>query len=132
MKKILTSLLCLILAFPMLCGEEIPDPAASAPSPKRQRPKVGLVLSGGGAKGMSHIGALKVLEELDIPIDYVGSAAFGFFIISIALSTEMIAVLQVAGAAIISDFWITEFSAAASLATMILSTPVCLDHLIAI
>ena len=80
MKKILTSLLCLILAFPMLCGEEIPDPAASAPSPKRQRPKVGLVLSGGGAKGMSHIGALKVLEELDIPIDYVVGTSIGSII----------------------------------------------------
>ena len=34
------------------------------------RKKVGLVLSGGGAKGVAHIGAIKVLEELDIPIDF--------------------------------------------------------------
>ena len=33
------------------------------------RKKVGLVLSGGGAKGMAHIGALKVIEEAGIPID---------------------------------------------------------------
>ncbi|MBQ6308166.1 MAG: hypothetical protein IJK78_16560 [Bacteroidales bacterium] len=36
-----------------------------------QRPKVGLVLAGGGARGASFIGVLKYLEELDIPIDYV-------------------------------------------------------------
>ena len=36
-----------------------------------ERKKVGLVLSGGGAKGMAHIGALKVIEKAGIPIDYV-------------------------------------------------------------
>ena len=36
------------------------------------RPKVGLVLSGGGAKGFAHIGVLKVLEEAKLPIDYIG------------------------------------------------------------
>ena len=35
------------------------------------RPKVGVVLSGGGAKGIAHLGVLKVLEEQDIPIDYI-------------------------------------------------------------
>ncbi|MFN4910684.1 MAG: patatin-like phospholipase family protein, partial [Flavobacteriales bacterium] len=40
--------------------------------------KVGLVLSGGGAAGLSHIGVLKALEEAKIPIDYVcGSSAGG-------------------------------------------------------
>lgn len=33
------------------------------------RKKVAIVLSGGGAKGVAHIGALKVIEELGIPID---------------------------------------------------------------
>ena len=37
----------------------------------KTRPKIGLVLSGGGAKGSAHIGALKVIEELGIPVDYV-------------------------------------------------------------
>lgn len=41
------------------------------------RPKVGLVLSGGGAKGFSHIGALKVIEEAGIPIDYIGGTSMG-------------------------------------------------------
>ena len=33
--------------------------------------KVGLVLSGGGAKGAAHIGVIKALEENNIPIDYI-------------------------------------------------------------
>ena len=39
--------------------------------------KVGLVLSGGGAKGMAHIGALKVMEESGITIDYIGGTSMG-------------------------------------------------------
>ncbi|MDC6404428.1 MULTISPECIES: patatin-like phospholipase family protein [Maribacter] len=42
-----------------------------------KRPKVGLVLSGGGAKGMAHIGALKVIEEAGVEIDYVGGTSMG-------------------------------------------------------
>ena len=41
------------------------------------RKKVGIVLSGGGAKGMAHIGALKVIEEAGIPIDYVVGTSMG-------------------------------------------------------
>ena len=41
------------------------------------RPKIGLVLSGGGAKGMAHIGALKVLEELGIKPDYITGTSMG-------------------------------------------------------
>ncbi len=41
------------------------------------RPKVGLVLGGGGAKGASHIGVLKYIEELGIPVDYVAGTSMG-------------------------------------------------------
>jgi len=41
------------------------------------RPRVGLVLSGGGAKGMAHVGALKVIEELGIPVDYIAGTSMG-------------------------------------------------------
>ena len=44
------------------------------------RPKVGVVLGGGGAKGASHIGALKYIEELGIPIDYVAGTSMGAII----------------------------------------------------
>jgi NTE family protein len=42
-----------------------------------QRPKVGVVLSGGGAKGMAHIGALKIMEEAGVKIDYIGGTSMG-------------------------------------------------------
>ena len=42
-----------------------------------ERPKVGLVLSGGGAKGAAHIGVIKYLEEAGIPIDYIAGTSMG-------------------------------------------------------
>ena len=46
-------------------------------SAKRVRPKVGLVLSGGGAKGFAYIGLLKVLQEVNLHIDYIGGTSIG-------------------------------------------------------
>ncbi|HET7360876.1 MAG TPA: patatin-like phospholipase family protein, partial [Salinimicrobium sp.] len=43
-------------------------------------PEVGLVLSGGGAKGLAHIGALKVIEEAGVQIDYIGGSSMGAII----------------------------------------------------
>jgi NTE family protein len=42
-----------------------------------KRPKIGLVLSGGGAKGFAHIGVLKVLETAGIKIDFIGGTSMG-------------------------------------------------------
>lgn len=42
--------------------------------------KVGLVLSGGGAKGFAHIGALKIIEESGVRIDYIGGTSMGAII----------------------------------------------------
>lgn len=42
-----------------------------------QAQKVGLVLSGGGAKGMTHIGIIRALEENNIPIDYIAGTSMG-------------------------------------------------------
>ncbi len=42
-----------------------------------QRPKIGLVLSGGGAKGLAHVGVLKVMEELGIRPDYITGVSMG-------------------------------------------------------
>jgi len=42
-----------------------------------KRPKIGLVLSGGGAKGFAHIGVLKVIEEAGIKIDFIGGTSMG-------------------------------------------------------
>src|SRR5256712_2338482 len=50
-------------------------PAAAAPGVTRAR--FGLALSGGGARGMAHIGVLKVLEELHVPIDVIAGTSIG-------------------------------------------------------
>ncbi|WP_294620073.1 patatin-like phospholipase family protein [uncultured Bacteroides sp.] len=48
--------------------------------PLVQAQKVGLVLSGGGAKGMTHIGIIRALEENNIPIDYITGTSMGAII----------------------------------------------------
>lgn len=54
-------------------------PQAAAPSPP-SRPKIGLALAGGGAKGAAHVGVLKTLEELNIPVDYIAGTSMGAII----------------------------------------------------
>ena len=66
MKKHLL-LIFFLLAFSGFCQE-------------KEEVKVGLVLSGGGAKGLAHIGALKVIEEAGIKIDYIGGSSMGAII----------------------------------------------------
>ncbi len=46
----------------------------------KEHPKVGLVLGGGGAKGVAHIGVLKVLERAGIPVDLITSTSMGSII----------------------------------------------------
>lgn len=59
------------------------EPAASPSSAPTQepvtsnRPRIGLALSGGGARGFAHAGVLQVLEELQIPVDYVAGTSMG-------------------------------------------------------
>jgi len=52
-------------------------PEAAGIEPHVSRPKVCLVLSGGGARGAAHIGVLKVLEELRVPVDCVTGTSMG-------------------------------------------------------
>ncbi|WP_139958966.1 patatin-like phospholipase family protein [Flavicella sediminum] len=59
--------LLLLLMFPVFSQEKS----------KSKPPKVGLVLSGGGAKGFAHIGVLKVLEKSGVKIDYIGGTSMG-------------------------------------------------------
>ena len=68
MKKIL-----MILAVLLMCGSI----SAQTDSTTVRRKKVAVVLSGGGAKGMAHIGVLKVLERAGIPIDIVTGTSIG-------------------------------------------------------
>jgi NTE family protein len=63
-------LLCLPFAFCLL-------PFASFSQDKIKKPKIGLVLSGGGAKGLAHIGVLKEIEKAGIKLDYIGGTSMG-------------------------------------------------------
>ncbi len=65
MKNLIITFVLLLLAF-LLSGQEI-----------HHKAKIGLVLSGGGAKGFSHVGVLKVLEEAKIPVDYIAGTSIG-------------------------------------------------------
>ena len=47
---------------------------------QQKTPKVGLVLSGGGAKGLAHIGVLKVIDSLGVKVDYVAGTSMGAII----------------------------------------------------
>ena len=46
----------------------------------QERPKIGLVLGGGGAKGAAHIGVLRALEEMHIPVDYIAGTSMGAYV----------------------------------------------------
>lgn len=50
---------------------------AQAATTDKDRPKIGLVLSGGGARGAAHIGVLRKLEELKVPVDYIAGTSMG-------------------------------------------------------
>jgi NTE family protein len=67
----------LACAFGAACATARAD-AEQPPGPEPAvRPRICLVLSGGGARGMAHIGVLKVLEELKIPIDCIAGTSMG-------------------------------------------------------
>ena len=51
--------------------------AQAAHAAEAARPRVGLVLSGGGARGAAHVGVLKVLDEMRIPVDAIAGTSMG-------------------------------------------------------
>jgi NTE family protein len=67
----------LLLSGCILLWAAATPPLLYAQQPRESRPKIGLVLSGGGARGAAHIGVLKVMEELRVPIDYIAGTSMG-------------------------------------------------------
>ena len=67
-KTVWIVLLACLMAVTHVCAQYSPQP---------KRKKVAVVLSGGGAKGVAHIGALKVIEEAGIPIDIITGTSMG-------------------------------------------------------
>ena len=62
------------------------SPIEAQDSIVKKQPKVGLVLSGGGAKGFAHIGVLKVIDSLGIKVDYIAGTSMGAIIGSLYAS----------------------------------------------
>jgi len=67
---------CLALSFDALAQEPEPTVVTSA----ERRPTIGLVLSGGGARGGAHLGVLRALEELNVPVDVIAGTSIGAII----------------------------------------------------
>lgn len=69
------------LHFPVLAGLLLavwqPPATAAETAAQPSRPRVGLVLSGGGARGLAHVGVLEALEEQRIPIDAIAGTSMG-------------------------------------------------------
>ena len=72
-------LLGALIAWAPLAGQESPpapaSPSAGAAAP--HRPRIGLALSGGGARGEAHVGVLRALEEQHIPVDVIAGTSAG-------------------------------------------------------
>jgi NTE family protein len=65
MKLLYVAIACLIVAAP------------AAHAAESARPRIGLVLSGGGARGAAHVGVLKVLDEMRVPVDAIAGTSMG-------------------------------------------------------
>ena len=70
----------IMLVAVLLAGSALQATGEESAAPKAGRPKIGLVLSGGGARGAAHIGVIKVLEELRVPIDCIAGSSMGSII----------------------------------------------------
>ena len=66
-------LAALLACLPVAASAQTED----APGTDRARPRLALALSGGGARGMAHIGALRALEEAGLPVDAIAANSMG-------------------------------------------------------
>ena len=71
-------LLALVMfALPPIAVGQKPNAHHPSPGTPSERPRVGLVLGGGGAKGAAEVGVLKVIEKAGIPIDFIAGTSIG-------------------------------------------------------
>ncbi|PCI09020.1 MAG: hypothetical protein COB77_00970 [Gammaproteobacteria bacterium] len=110
----------LLIALIFLCHHSIvitaerQNKTSDIPTEKSARPRIGLVLSGGGARGFAHIGVLKILEQNNIPIDYIVGTSMGSIVgglYAIGLSPEEIedGIKGIAWSKVFDDFAYREY-----------------------
>ena len=75
--RALAAALSLLLCLPAANAQA---PVQSGTTDPARKPRVGLVLSGGGARGLTHVGVLKMLEEMKVPVDMVVGTSMGAII----------------------------------------------------
>src|SRR5881394_2141600 len=76
-REVARRLLATMVAVAALCLLLAATPAVSQPADAPKRPKLGLVLSGGGAMGIAHVGVIQELEKLGIRPDVVVGTSMG-------------------------------------------------------
>ncbi len=74
LKKYTISGIAILILIPLFSSVLFAEPNQPI---KKKRPKLGLVLSGGGAKGFAYIGMLKVFQEVGLHVDYIGGTSIG-------------------------------------------------------
>ncbi|GAL10533.1 hypothetical protein JCM19233_1510 [Vibrio astriarenae] len=74
----LTAVAALVSPFHAAANEK--NTTVQDQSTEKKRPTIALVLAGGGAKGAAHIGVIKALEEMQIPVDIVTGTSMGSFV----------------------------------------------------
>ena len=92
-RRTLARLLLPIAAVLAGAGARGQEPNAGQVTAPKTRPSIGLVLSGGGARGGAHIGVLKALQELRVPIDAIagtsiGAIVGGFYVSGMTVEAE--------------------------------------------
>jgi NTE family protein len=73
----ITAAILFLLFIPPCLAQSVEEKKEPALARVAGRPKVGLVLSGGGARGVAHVGVLKVLEQLRVPVDFIAGTSMG-------------------------------------------------------
>lgn len=76
----MSRVLCVAIFFICVLTVLSVSPAWSDVGEINQRPRIGLVLGGGGAKGLAHVGVLKALEQYRVPIDAIAGTSMGAII----------------------------------------------------
>ncbi len=69
--------LCVVAGLQVHSNNVTAAPCDTSGAQAQDRPRIGLVLGGGGARGAAHVGVLKVLEQMDIPIDCIAGNSMG-------------------------------------------------------
>lgn len=86
-------LLTLVLTAAMASDVRAQTEGEDSSGEQNKRPKIGIALGGGGARGAAHVGVLRVLKDMNIPIDYVSGTSMGSIVgalYSIGLSPDEI------------------------------------------